>query len=219
MSSPLLLLLDTSTERGLIALAKGKQIVIQKELPFGLQNAQNLLPCIEKCTQECGFAPQDLQGVAVGVGPGSYTGIRVGVAVAQGLALACHIPWISLCTLECFLPSQNGTFAVVIDAKIGGMYVWKAKRHGQIVTSLSEAQLLPLPEVQSFLDDVEIIVTPHLNLIQPKINIQKTWEEQPPQAHRMAELAQLKFSHHDVVHDDRVELLYLRKTQAELNKR
>ena len=77
------------------------------------------LPAIvEDCLSDAGKAFADLERIAVVTGPGSFTGIRVGVAFARGLALALKIPCIGITTLEATLPAgQQGSAVVLLPAK------------------------------------------------------------------------------------------------------
>ena len=128
------LIIDTSTERGCAVFFDGHEILFQGNFPFGLNNSKYLLPEIERGFKILGRSPDDLDCVAVGIGPGSYTGIRVGVMVAKTLVFALNKPLITFCSLEAFLPAQKVPYAVILDAKIGGAYVWKgAKRSRELL--------------------------------------------------------------------------------------
>src|SRR5262245_20076905 len=122
------LALDTSTEKGCFAIIDGEQTLIAVELPFGLQSSHFLLPELEAAMKKIGIGATALQYVACGVGPGSYTGIRVGVTAAKGIAFACRIPLVGICTLDAFVPKAPTPYAVVIDAKMGGVYVQTGTR-------------------------------------------------------------------------------------------
>jgi tRNA threonylcarbamoyl adenosine modification protein YeaZ len=115
------LIIDTSHERSLVAFADGLDILLTLPLPFGLQSSTYLFPTIHAGFQKIKLKPFDLEAVAVAVGPGSFTGIRVGVAAAKGIAAPRGLPLIGLCSLQGFLTEKNG--AALIDARIGGGFV------------------------------------------------------------------------------------------------
>lgn len=109
-----ILVIDTSTERGLVALGSPEgHIVAEKRLPPGYQNSDHLFPTL----QELGIAEKKLTLIVCSIGPGSFTGIRVGAIVAKTLSFARQIPLVGVCTLEGF------ESPALVDAKMGGAYV------------------------------------------------------------------------------------------------
>ncbi|NGX62074.1 MAG: tRNA threonylcarbamoyladenosine biosynthesis protein TsaB, partial [Chlamydiae bacterium] len=115
-------MLDTSTERSLVAVADREGVLFVERLPEGLRSSQYLFPAIEAGLQSLSLAPRDLGAVAVTVGPGSFTGVRVGVATAKGIAKGHNLPLIPLSSLEGFVSEREGIFASLIDARMGGAY-------------------------------------------------------------------------------------------------
>src|ERR1700722_8624080 len=107
------LIIDTSTERGVVALAKGKDLVYTKELPFGLLNSRYLMTSIQTGFETLSLTPASLKAVAASVGPGSFTGIRVGAGVAKGIALGRNLPLIGFSSLSGFVSPHEGAFASV----------------------------------------------------------------------------------------------------------
>lgn len=88
-------------------------------LPQGLQSSKHLFPAIESGFKQMGWRPEQ---IVVTTGPGSFTGIRVGVAAAKGLAFAQNLPLFGVCSLYGFVdPAQN--HAALIDARVGGAFV------------------------------------------------------------------------------------------------
>src|SRR5262245_25455330 len=140
------LLLDTSTEQGIAALAQGKHVLASKSFVTGGPHGEPLFSILDTLLQSQNITPANLQRVAVGNGPGSYTGIRVAVMIAKTLAFAQNIPLIGISTLKLFIPENDATFAAMIDARIGGFYMIIGKRSGNKVNYLSEPQLVALDE-------------------------------------------------------------------------
>lgn len=95
-----LLALDTSTGVLTVALAANGEIVAERDSQAERNHSIKLLPEIDDMLKEAGIAPADLNAVAVGVGPGSYTGVRIGVTVAKTFAWALGIPVIGVSGLE-----------------------------------------------------------------------------------------------------------------------
>jgi len=96
----LILNIDTATEQGGICLAKEGQVLAMAMNPDQKDHASWLHPAVEKIMHDTGHAMKDLQAVAVTAGPGSYTGLRVGMAAAKGFCYALDIPLITENTLK-----------------------------------------------------------------------------------------------------------------------
>ena len=98
---PYILNIETATKNCSVALAKeGKTIVYKEIAEEGYSHAERLHVFIEEIIKEAGITFQDLSAVAVSQGPGSYTGLRIGVSAAKGLCFALDIPLIALDTLQ-----------------------------------------------------------------------------------------------------------------------
>lgn len=213
----LTLLIETSTERGVVAILKDRQIVAHVELPFGYSNSTYLIPTIDKQLKEHHLAIKDFGLIVTGVGPGSYTGIRVGATVAKTFAYACKIPLVGVCSLEGFCPCDEGPFAALIDAKMGGAYVLKGVHEQGHCTYTSEPKACPLEELQ--LDSVKTIVTPSGATLKEKLpNGPWKWEEKAPDPLQLVERAIHKMEAGCKVDPEALELMYLRKTQAEIER-
>ncbi|MEZ5315008.1 MAG: tRNA (adenosine(37)-N6)-threonylcarbamoyltransferase complex dimerization subunit type 1 TsaB [Chlamydiales bacterium] len=115
------LIIDTSHERSFVAFAEGVNILLNLALPFGFQSSSFLFPAIQSGFQKLNLTPSDLEEVAVVVGPGSFTGIRVGVAAAKGIAFPKQLPLTGLCSLYGFTNQKDEV--AFIDAKIGGAFI------------------------------------------------------------------------------------------------
>lgn len=95
----MLLALDTSTSLAGVALYDG---TVRAELTWhaGRNHTTQVLPAAVRLLADQGLAPGDLRAIAVATGPGSYTGLRVGLGVAKGLAVALRLPLVGVCTLD-----------------------------------------------------------------------------------------------------------------------
>lgn len=92
--------IETATEVCSVNLARNGEILIEKESSEGLNHSQLLTVFIEELFRESSFNPAKLDAVAVSKGPGSYTGLRIGVSVAKGLCYSLGIPLIAVGTLD-----------------------------------------------------------------------------------------------------------------------
>ena len=106
--------IETATKNCSVSIAKDGQTIVCNELADeGYSHAEKLHVFIEEVIAKAGISAQDLNAVAVSQGPGSYTGLRIGVSAAKGLCYALNIPLIAVDTLKT-LASQAG----VTDGKI-----------------------------------------------------------------------------------------------------
>jgi tRNA threonylcarbamoyladenosine biosynthesis protein TsaB len=116
------LILDTSTEQCLIALSKENQLIAQKIFPHENLLSNKLLPSIRSFVEAHCQSQKNLCEIAVGIGPGSYTGTRLGVAVAKSLAFALQIPLKTFNSPIAFLPDREGSFAFLIPTRSGHFF-------------------------------------------------------------------------------------------------
>jgi tRNA threonylcarbamoyladenosine biosynthesis protein TsaB len=113
--------IETATKNCSLALAQEEKIILCKEIAEeGYSHAERLHVFIEEIIQEAGITFQELKAIAVSQGPGSYTGLRIGVSAAKGLCYALSIPLIAIDTLEILarkINISNGTILPMIDAR------------------------------------------------------------------------------------------------------
>ncbi|HEX9980417.1 MAG TPA: tRNA (adenosine(37)-N6)-threonylcarbamoyltransferase complex dimerization subunit type 1 TsaB [Flavobacterium sp.] len=117
----LILNIETATKNCSVAVARNGQTLCLKEIAGqGYSHAEKLHVFIEESLRESGVGFRDLDAVAVSKGPGSYTGLRIGVSAAKGLCYALDIPLISLDTLEVLASKakvDKGLIVPMIDAR------------------------------------------------------------------------------------------------------
>jgi tRNA threonylcarbamoyladenosine biosynthesis protein TsaB len=94
--------INTSTNQYSLAVMKDEILLGEYILPSGPSRFSNLMPAIDDLFTKVGSVPQELDGVIVALGPGSFTGIRVGLAVAKGLSQCLGVPIIGVPTLSAF---------------------------------------------------------------------------------------------------------------------
>jgi tRNA threonylcarbamoyladenosine biosynthesis protein TsaB len=114
---PLILAFDTATDRATSALVDDGELLGER-----VSRASTLLADVDALVRQAGAHPRDITGLAVGIGPGSFTGIRIGLAVARGLALALDVPAGGVSTLDALAAGAPGAIAV-IDAKRREVFV------------------------------------------------------------------------------------------------
>ncbi len=102
----MILAIDTSTQWMGIALQQDSQILYEKVWKTSRRHTVELSPAIQNALDECGQPITNLKAVAVALGPGSFTSLRIGLAVAKGMALSLRIPVIGIPTLDIIAACQ-----------------------------------------------------------------------------------------------------------------
>ncbi|WP_337840621.1 tRNA (adenosine(37)-N6)-threonylcarbamoyltransferase complex dimerization subunit type 1 TsaB [Rheinheimera sp.] len=122
-----LLALDTSTEACSVALQLNDQLLTLDEV-CPQQHSKRVLPMVQQLLSEAGISLQQLDGLVFGKGPGSFTGVRIGVGVAQGLAFGADLPVFGVSTLTAMAQAaqrhhQAHQVVAAIDARMSEVYL------------------------------------------------------------------------------------------------
>lgn len=161
-----ILAIDTSTAWCSVALSIGDQAPILRHELVSAGASQLVLPWVEALLEQANIKLNELDAIAVGIGPGAFTGVRLGVAAVQGLAIVCDLPILPVASLDAiaaqliktnlFEDAKPRNFVIAIDARMDEIYWAKyespmqqqdlAKRIGDI--HLSKPEELDLTGVQ-----------------------------------------------------------------------
>src|SRR3954454_16477819 len=131
-AEPIALALETAGSACSVALAHGDQILAAERRPMRHGHAEVLLPMVDAVVARAGLMPGTLDSVAVSVGPGGFTGIRVGLAAARGIALASGA---RLVGVTCFAavaaacPADEAALLVALDSRRSDLYVQLFGKH------------------------------------------------------------------------------------------
>ncbi|MBI5628731.1 MAG: tRNA (adenosine(37)-N6)-threonylcarbamoyltransferase complex dimerization subunit type 1 TsaB [Candidatus Rokubacteria bacterium] len=120
-----LLALETATPAGGAALLDGDRLVAEYILNIRVTHSERLMATVDRLLSDSGWDLDRLEGLAVSVGPGSFTGLRIGVSTAKGLALALGTPLAAVPTLDALahaLPFTSDPVCPILDAKKGEVY-------------------------------------------------------------------------------------------------
>ncbi|QZY28562.1 tRNA (adenosine(37)-N6)-threonylcarbamoyltransferase complex dimerization subunit type 1 TsaB [Nocardioides coralli] len=125
----MLLAFDTATPTVTVAVHDGTDVVAELASEQTMRHGEQLAPLVERALQQVGIVRQDLTAIAVGVGPGPFTGLRVGLVTARTLGFVLEIPVYGVCTLDVLAVeavdtgSVIGDFVVATDARRKEVYL------------------------------------------------------------------------------------------------
>ena len=120
-----LLAIDTATRSCSVGLLEGGRLLAEESRGDGQTHSRHLMTMIDSVLQGCGLAVSDLSALAVTVGPGSFTGLRIGLATAKGIAAAAGVPMAGVGTLEALCLQADGEASLIcalIDARKEEVY-------------------------------------------------------------------------------------------------
>jgi tRNA threonylcarbamoyladenosine biosynthesis protein TsaB len=141
-----ILAIETSTEACSVALVHGEEILARSELA-PRRHGELVLPMADSLLAEAGMSRQALEGIAVGRGPGAFTGVRLAISLAQGMAMALDLPVVTVSSLQALAMEEDAgldDILAVIDARMGEVYAAAYRRgaDGQL-ESLSDEWVGP----------------------------------------------------------------------------
>jgi tRNA threonylcarbamoyladenosine biosynthesis protein TsaB len=222
----LILGLETATDRLGLALARGEHLLAELHLDVGRRHTEQLALALDTLCSDVGVPVKALTAIAVSIGPGSFTGLRIGLAFAKGLGLALAIPVIGVPTLEVLARGAEpwiGPVVACLDARRGEVYfsayelapgrmtaldasaaVGSADRVAERVRALGRRVLLIGAGTDLVRDHVgpEVIIAPR----------RLGW----PRAGLVAALGGERVESGTVEEPDHVEPIYVRRSDAEL---
>ncbi|MCZ4269621.1 tRNA (adenosine(37)-N6)-threonylcarbamoyltransferase complex dimerization subunit type 1 TsaB [Tritonibacter mobilis] len=133
--APLTLGFDTSSAHCAAALLRGDSVLAQRREEMAKGQAERLMPLLEELLTEGGVTWADLDAIAVGIGPGNFTGIRISVSAARGLALGLDVPAIGVSSLEAQAFGQEKPVISSLDARRDHLYLQIDAEHPGLFTT------------------------------------------------------------------------------------
>ena len=146
----MILAFETSAKAASVALLENGKLLGQSYQNTGLTHSQTLLQMAEDLLKTCGKTPADVKSVAVAAGPGSFTGVRIGVAAAKGFAWGGELPCVGVSTLEAMaesLGAWQGTVVPTMDARRSQTYTAIFRAEEGKLTRLEEDQAISYAEL------------------------------------------------------------------------
>lgn len=151
----LLLAIDSSGLTASAALVTETAVLAEYNTNYKKTHSQTLLPMIDEILRMTQTAPEDLDGIAVAKGPGSFTGLRIGSATAKGIALSAGIPIVEVSTLEAMAYQLYGTKDLIcpmMDARRQQVYTGIYRFDGETLLCESPDEAVPAAEMAAKLN-------------------------------------------------------------------
>ena len=154
----LILAFETSAKAASVALTENGKLLGESYQNTGLTHSQTQMVMAEDVLKQCGKTAADVEAVAVAAGPGSFTGVRIGVAAAKGFAWGKELPCYGVSTLEAMAESLNvydGYVCPCMDARRSQVYNALFLAEGGKLTRISEDRAIALADLKTELEKLE----------------------------------------------------------------
>ncbi len=154
--------IDTATDVLGVAVTEGQELIAEYRSHIKRAHAERLVPTIERLLNDLNLTPRSLDGIAVSIGPGSFTGLRIGLAAVKGIAYAANLPVVGVSSLEIvafqgkFWPHQ---ICPLIKAQGDEVYTAIYKFEGDCLVKKKEEQLIHLEHLQTIITGKTLLLT------------------------------------------------------------
>lgn len=151
---------DTATMETTCAVVEDGKVLAASSINSRLSHSETLIAMIEEMLSSLGMEMKDLDMIAVGVGPGSFTGLRISVVLAKIFAKTLDIPVVGVSTLAALARqvAESGVVAPVFDARRKRVYTAQFKKEGDVLTRLTKDDAVPVEELIDSLPEGAIII-------------------------------------------------------------
>ncbi len=147
-----ILAIESSAKAASVALCDGEFLVAESYQNCGLTHSRTLMPMCEDLLKNCGLTLEQVDLIACADGPGSFTGLRIGLSTAKGLAWAGETPCLGVSTLEAMawnLAGTDGVICCAMDARRQQVYNALFQMENGVLTRLTEDRAISLEELFS----------------------------------------------------------------------
>lgn len=153
------LILETSSQAGLVALAESHKILASITVPLGVRESGDLVASLKELLDLTQVKTSEFNQIILGLGPGSFTGLRVGASVAKALAYVHQLPILGISSLRLFDPPIEGPFVVLLDAKQHGFCLQKGEKKKGLVYYEPLIKKVPLDQLECEIESIPLWIT------------------------------------------------------------
>lgn len=224
--------IETTSSAASVALVDGEKLIGEFSANAKLSHLEKLMPMIHNLLQKCEIKLDDISGIAISEGPGSFTGIRIGASAAKTLAQVKNIPMVSVPTLKALsynLMHYEGVICPILDARrnqvYGGAYKWENGELIEIVVGMAYSIDELIDEVKSKTTEENIIflgdgITPYKEDIIKRLGNRAKFAAQFIRTQKASSVAQLGYEMMEKgLTEGYMDMKpnYMRKSEAERN--
>lgn len=145
-----ILAIDTATQVSSVAVASADKLAAELTMQAKLTHSETLMPHIKEVLRMANVRKEQLEGIAVSIGPGSFTGLRIGLAAAKAMAYALDLPIVGVSTLKALAyhyPVPGIRIVSLLDAQKGNAYRESYEWEEGTLTVVNPVEVLPLAEI------------------------------------------------------------------------
>ena len=165
--------IDTSSKFLSIAVSEDKNIIKEESYLLDRQHSSQLVPKIKELIKKSRLSIKKIDGFVVGIGPGSFTGLRIGVSTVKGFGIALGKPCIGVASIDAIACNADSAscneIVPVIDAKRGQVYAAIYRKKGNQIIRISEYLLLPIDELMKTIKGSPVFLGDGVSLYKDKI--------------------------------------------------
>ncbi|KAB3532065.1 tRNA (adenosine(37)-N6)-threonylcarbamoyltransferase complex dimerization subunit type 1 TsaB [Alkaliphilus serpentinus] len=223
-----LLALDTSSMVATVAIMEEDKLIAETVLNHKKTHSSQLMPLIKEALDNCGLTPADIDYFAASLGPGSFTGLRIGITTIKAMAQALNKPVVGVSTLDALaynLPCSEGILCPIIDAQRDNLYTARYKWKKQELNRISDYDILHIDELIDVLNNQnEKIIFLGDGINQFQQILEGSLKEKAlfphnalsiPRASSIGGLALIQIKEGNVQKAEELLPIYMRKSQAE----
>ncbi|MGD8561729.1 MAG: tRNA (adenosine(37)-N6)-threonylcarbamoyltransferase complex dimerization subunit type 1 TsaB [Desulfarculaceae bacterium] len=218
-----MLAIDTALKSGGVGLAQGGQVLGEVMLNASATHSRRLVPAIDFLLKQAGKGRKDLQGLAVTIGPGFFTGLRVGLATAQGLALGLGLPVCPVSSLRLLaegLAGWRGRIWAVADARREMVYAAAFSSQNSGLERLEADAAMPPARLAQALEPPALLVGDGARLYEqelalPQVELAPAWADLPRPG-LLALLGGRRLARGGGLAPEELKARYLRPSEAEV---
>lgn len=219
---------DSTARVASVAICDNGRVLASYNVDNGFTQSELLLPMAESVLKQTGLSFSDIDAYAVTSGPGSFTGVRIGVALVKGLAFGREIPCISVSTLEALSENMRGLKGIIVsamDARRSQVYTALFRSDGENITRITNDLAISLDSLSEMLlgykDEPIYVVGDGYDVVIKSLEKHSIRHEDTPILLRLqnaastAKIAEIMIKNGNVLNDKELKPTYLRLPQAE----